>query len=154
MKAMIYISASLILCSAAQAQEVVSVQGGSYSNSSGFIDFTIGEVVIATGTNGTQDITQGFHQTNWNFLGVKDHNPDYTASVFPNPSEEVLNIQASKHKNVKYTLYDAMGKNVAKGDLAGELTTIPVAALAPGKYFLALNSGDSKLKVFKLIKNQ
>ena len=31
------------------AQEVVSTQGDSYTNSSGSIDFTIGEVVINTG---------------------------------------------------------------------------------------------------------
>jgi hypothetical protein len=46
------------------SQEVVSAQGDSYSNTSGSIDFTIGEVVINTGTDGNNDITQGFHQTN------------------------------------------------------------------------------------------
>ena len=65
------------------AQEVVSTQGDSYSNASGSIDFTIGEVVIKTGTDGTNDITQGFHQTNWNFLGVEDHAPSYEATIFP-----------------------------------------------------------------------
>ncbi|MFB0961844.1 MAG: hypothetical protein QMB20_11635, partial [Flavobacteriales bacterium] len=44
------------------SQEVVSTQGDSYSNASGSIDFTIGEVITATGTNGASDITQGFHQ--------------------------------------------------------------------------------------------
>ena len=54
-------------------QEVVSTQGDSYTNASGSIDFTIGEVVINTVTDGTNDLTQGFHQTNWNFLGVDTH---------------------------------------------------------------------------------
>jgi hypothetical protein len=61
---------SLFAAISVSAQEVVATQGDSYSNANGNIDFTIGEVIIATGTDGTNDITQGFHQTNWNFLGV------------------------------------------------------------------------------------
>lgn len=48
------------------AQEVVSAQGDTYTNSSGSIDFTIGEVVINTVTDGTTKLTQGFHQPNNN----------------------------------------------------------------------------------------
>jgi hypothetical protein len=55
---------SLLTTISVTAQEVVSTQGDSYSNSSGSIDFTIGEVIINTGTDGTNDLTQGFHQTN------------------------------------------------------------------------------------------
>ncbi len=97
---------------AVSAHEVASTQGESYSNESANIDFTIGEVIIATGTDGTNDITQGFHQTNWNFLGVEDHALDYEATIFPNPTEDVLNIRTSMYENVSYTLYDAQRKHV------------------------------------------
>ena len=86
---------SLFVAISVSAQEVVATQGESYSNASANIDFTIGEVIIATGTDGTNDITQGFHQTNWNFLGVEDHAPNYEAIIFPNPTEDVLNIRTS-----------------------------------------------------------
>ena len=66
----------LLLPAVSFGQEVISSQGDSYSNASGSVDFTIGEVVIATGTDGNNDLTQGFHQTNWNFVGLEDHNPD------------------------------------------------------------------------------
>ena len=49
-----------LLLLSVSAQEVVSTQGDSYSNASGSIDFTIGEVIITTGTDGTNDLTQGF----------------------------------------------------------------------------------------------
>ena len=65
------------------AQEVVSTQGDSYSNASSSIDFTIGEVIIDTGTDGTNDLTQGFHQSNWSLVGVVDHDLSYEAIVFP-----------------------------------------------------------------------
>ncbi len=87
---------SLFASISVSAQEVVSAQGESYSNASAKIDFTIGELVINTGTDGTNELTQGFHQTNWNFLGLEDFAPNYQATIFPNPTQEVLNIR-DKH---------------------------------------------------------
>ena len=134
------------------AQEVVSTQGDSYSNASANIDFTIGEVVINTGTDGTNDITQGFHQTNWNFLGVEDFAPNYEAIIFPNPTEDVLNIRTSTFETVTYTLYDAQGKLVMQDKLSAEQTPIQVSQLAPGSYSLTLNNQTQNLKTFKLVK--
>ena len=155
---------SLFSAATVSAQEVVSTQGDSYSNSNAGIDFTIGEVIINTGTDGSHDLTQGFHQTNWNFLGVEDFAPDYEASIFPNPTSDVLNIKTSSFENVTYTLYDAQGKLVLQNILAAEVTPIQVSHLAPGSYSLELifeNSNDgalssskrSKSKTFKLIKS-
>jgi hypothetical protein len=134
------------------AQEVVSTQGDSYSNASTNIDFTIGEVIINTGTEGTNDITQGFHQTNWNFVGVEDFAPSYKAIIFPNPTEDVLNIKTSTFENVTYTLYDAQGKLVIQDELSAEQTLIQVSQLAPGSYSLTLNNETQILKTFKLVK--
>lgn len=139
---------------AVSAQEVVSTQGDSYSNSSGIIDFTVGEVIISRETDGTNDLTQGFHQTNWNFLGVEDFAPSYEAIIFPNPTEDVLNIKTSTFENVTYTLYDAQGKLVMQDILSAEQTPIQVSQLAPGAYSLMLNNQTQNLKTFKLIKQQ
>ena len=134
------------------AQEVIATQGDSYSNTSGSIDFTVGEVVINTGTDGSNSITQGFHQSNWKFVGVEDHTPNYEVSIFPNPTEEVLNIKTSKFENVKYTMYDTQGKLVLQGKLSAEQTTIQVTRIAAGSYSLVLNTGKQILKTYRLIK--
>ena len=139
---------------AVSAQEVVSTQGDSYSNASANIDFTIGEVITDTGTDGTNDITQGFHQTNWNFVGLEDFAPNYEAIIFPNPTEDVLNIRTSAFENVTYTLYDAQGKLVMQDILSAEQTPIQVSQLAPGSYSITLNNETQNLKTFKLIKTQ
>lgn len=118
-------------------------------------------MIINTGSNGTNDLTQGFHQTNWNFLGVEDFAPDYQATIFPNPTQDVLNIKTSVFENVTYTLYDAQGKLVMQNILSAEQTPIQVSQLAPGSYSLELifeegNKGSlssSKRKTFKLIKS-
>lgn len=143
---------SLFATISVSAQEVVATQGDSYSNGSANIDFTIGEVIIDTGTDGTNDLTQGFHQTNWNFLGVENHSPNYEAIIFPNPTEDVLNIRTSMFENVTYTLYDAQGKLVMQDILSAEQTPIQVSQLAPGSYSLTLNNETQNLKTFKLIK--
>ena len=145
---------SLLASGIVSAQEVVSTQGDSYSNASGSIDFTLGEVIIATETDGTNDLTQGFHQTNWNFLGVENHTPNYEATIFPNPTEDVLNIRTSTFENVTYTLYDAQGKLVMQDIFSAEQTPIQVSQLAPGSYSLTLNNETQNLKTFKLIKQQ
>ncbi|MDG1159001.1 MAG: T9SS type A sorting domain-containing protein [Flavobacteriales bacterium] len=153
---------SILTTITVSAQEVVSTQGDSYSNAAGSLDFTIGELVINTGTDGTNDLTQGFHQTNWNFLGVEDFAPNYEAIIYPNPTEDVLNIRTSTFENVTYTLYDAQGKLVMQDILSAEQTPIQVSELAPGAYSLELifEEGSKgalsspKRKTFKLIKQQ
>ena len=145
---------SLLTTLAVTGQEVVSTQGDSYSNASAKIDFTEGEVIINTVNDGTSYLTQGFHQTNWNFLGVEDFAPNYEAIIFPNPTEDVLNIRTSTFENVRYTLYDAQGKLVMQNILSAEQTPIQVSQLAPGAYSLTLNNQTQNLKTFKLIKQQ
>ena len=153
MKKLLLIGA-LALSSMTYGQEVISSQGDSYSNATGSIDFTIGEVVINTVSDGTNDLTQGFHQTNWNFLGVEDHEPNYKAIIFPNPTEDVLNIRTNMFENVTYTLYDVNGRLVLQDVLSQEQTPIQVSQLAPGAYSLTLNNQTQNLKTFKLIKHQ
>ena len=143
---------SLLASFSISAQEVISSQGETYSNTNGVIDFTIGEVIINTGTNGTNDITQGFHQTNWVFVGLDNFAPNYEVSVYPNPSEELLNIRTKTFENVSYTLYDAVGKVILQDKLSSEFTTITVNQLAPGSYSLTLNNSAQNLKTFKLTK--
>ena len=146
----------LVLSSALKttAQEVVATQGDSYSNTSAQIDFTIGEIIINTESNGVNTLTQGFHQTNWNFVGLENHAPEYEATIFPNPTSKILNIRTSAFDNVTYTLYDAQGKLIMQNILSAEQTPIQVGQLATGKYSITLDSKNQKLKTFKLIKMQ
>jgi hypothetical protein len=152
MKKTAFVLFSLFATISFSAQEVLATQGDSYSNASGNIDFTIGEVIINTGTDGTNDLTQGFHQTNWNILGVEDYAPNYEAIIFPNPTEDVLNIKTSMFENVTYTLYDGLGKLVMQDILSAEQTPIQVSQLATGNYSLTLTNETQNLKTFKLVK--
>lgn len=153
------IKKTLLLCSLASAigvsaQEVVSTQGDTYSNSNATLSFTIGETVINTATDGITTLTQGFHQSKWTFVGLKDYSPNYEVIIFPNPTEDVLNIKTEQHENVSYTLYDLQGKLVLQNQLTAVQTPIQVSHLAPGSYSLILNDKTKVLKTFKLIKSR
>jgi hypothetical protein len=143
---------SLLTTITLTAQEVIATQGDSYSNGNGSIDFTVGEVVINTGTDGTNDITQGFHQTNWYFLEIDDHSPALEVMIYPNPTSEVINIRTSEFEGASFALYDANGKIVLYDLLVAELTEIQVGTLLPGEYLLRIKKDDQKLKTFKLVK--
>ena len=134
------------------AQEVLSSQGESYASDNLIMDYTLGEVVIETASSENHTLTQGFHQTSWNFLGQVDHKEDYRATVFPNPSIDQLNIEAYDFQDVSYTLFDANGKLLRQGQLQSQLTELDVRSLTSGHYSLILSSDVERLKTFKLVK--
>jgi hypothetical protein len=138
MKKHIFLFATFVSAFAASAQEVVSSQGETYSNVNGTIDFTFGEVIINTGRNGTNDLTQGFHQTNWNFLGVEDYAPDYQVTIFPNLTDDRLNTRTNNFENVTHTL--SVGQ-----------TPIQESHLAQESYSLTLNVETQNLNTPKQI---
>ena len=138
----------------AKAQDVISSQGDSYDDSTASIDFTIGEVVTFTGTSVGNNLTQGFHQTNWSFVSIVNHVPRYEATIYPNPAEDFLNIQASLYENLSYVLYDEMGKLILQGRLLSEKTSLEVSQLATGRYSLILNNSKENLKTFNIIKTK
>lgn len=154
MKKSLLFIASFFLGTGAFAQEVVSSQGESYSNANGSIDFTIGEAAIDTGTDGSNDITQGFHQTNWNFAGLEDHQPSVRALIYPNPTQESLVIRIDMFEGVVYKMTDATGRIVRENQLFNAETQLNVSDLAPGNYSVILSSSEVPIKTFKLIKNQ
>lgn len=155
MKKKALIAFSLVVVSTtAFGQEVISSQGNSYANSSGSIDFTIGEVVTNTVTNGTNDLTQGFHQTTWQFVELDEFDANFLVFIFPNPTQDVLTIQAAAYEGVMFVLTDARGRVVMKDVLMGELTPLDVASFEVGTYNLSLEKDSSILKALRLIKTQ
>ena len=145
---------SIVLTSGALfGQEVIATQGETFTNGSGSVSYTIGETVIHTGTNGPEDITQGFHQTNWNFLGVEDHMPELIVKVYPNPVQHELKVETADYNGVLYSMLDGAGRIVRSGELNSAETAIETSNLAPGKYILSLSDQNQTLKTFNLIKN-
>ncbi|MFC5047192.1 T9SS type A sorting domain-containing protein [Aquimarina hainanensis] len=136
----------------APAQEVLSTQGNTYTNDLIHLDFTIGELVTQTLSDGANEVTQGFHQTNWNLVDQEDFGSNLEIVLFPNPINDELNIHMKVYKNVTYSIYDALGKRVLHSALFTEKTFIDTGHLSAGFYSILLMTGEEKLKTFKLVK--
>lgn len=145
----------LFFSASIHAQEVVSTQGESYQSSTVALDYTIGESVIFTGTDGTTTVTQGFHQSKWEYASTYSLDDDIEISVFPNPVNDHLTIEYKEFEDINYVVYDSQGKIVDDGSLNAEQTTLDAIDWATGGYTLILkNKNQVKIKSFKLVKNQ
>jgi hypothetical protein len=136
------------------SQEVISTQGDSYLNLNGSVDFTIGEVVINTATDGFNDITQGFHQTNWNFVYLEDYDSSFEVTTYPNPMLDLLSITINDFHNVIYKIYDINGKLIIHNKFKENQIHIETASLAMGTYVLTLSRDIRILKTIQLIKSK
>lgn len=136
------------------AQEVLSSAGDATTSGSGYIQYTIGEPVIETGSGGSTKVTQGFHQTTWKFLGLQDELPDVQVSIYPNPMLEELNLTISDISQMEgFIIYDNTGRVVCEGKIEAEKTAINVTAFAAGQYQLVLKDVQHQIsKSYSLIK--
>jgi hypothetical protein len=143
-----------LLYNLTNAQEVISTQGDSFSNSTLGIDYTIGEVAILTLTNSSNILTQGFHQTNLTVLGIDDYDASFQVHIFPNPANRVLNLELLNFEGLNYEIYDMLGRLFLKDKILNSKTFIDVNRLSNGLYLLVLTGeNNQKLKTYRIIKN-
>ncbi|MCB9284089.1 MAG: choice-of-anchor B family protein [Lewinellaceae bacterium] len=70
--------------------------------------------------------------------------------IYPNPARSWLTIELPGVENGRYALYDLMGRMRMKAGLKGEKTEIGLDGLAPGIYFLEIQTEKNRMleKVF------
>jgi hypothetical protein len=153
MKKQIIFAGLLLLSWGLRAQEVVPSQGDTYTNSSISMDFTIGEVIINTVTDGSNDLTQGFHQTSLIITNVEDLETNFLVNLFPNPTAEMVTLSIEKYQGVTYRLFDAIGKLLKEALVTESNTTVNVSDYPKGAYLLTLTEAENKkIKTYKIIK--
>ena len=86
-----------------------------------------------------------------NNLGIYETLQGNLFSVYPNPSQSIVNVKADiKLMGEVYTIYDNTGKIVLNGKLNSQNTTIELGNLSGGIYMLSV--GENLNKLFKVIK--
>lgn len=85
-----------------------------------------------------------------NSLGVTDFKQNTPITIYPNPTESILNIKANTDMlNSEYTIYNQSGKILKTNKITEENTTIQLYNFPNGVYLL--NVGNLK-QTFKVIK--
>lgn len=120
---------------------------------------TIGEPVVATLTNIKLILTQGFQQPLENdVLSVDINTADWSIKAFPNPFNDVINIEISSDKASEFTITmtNLLGQNFGGEYLANHypgknVYQLNTSTLAQGMYIVTVASKDGKLvKTFKV----
>lgn len=143
-----------ILSFGLSAQEVIASQGGSASNGTISMDWTIGETVIETVSDTAFQLTQGFHQPLIIITAVEDVAQDLNIRIFPNPTAALIYLSLDNLDDQPvYQLYDLNGKLLITENLNHTQTTIQMSTYPSGSYFLILkNKKGKQLGTFKIQK--
>ncbi len=142
--------AVLPLCSMAQSvtPEVIASAGEHFDNGTTQLSWTLGEVMIDTYDNGSNILTQGFHQTNLTVTAIDEAVSDIRLNLYPNPTSEFLNIElGNNEKDINIQMYDMSGKLMHK-DVINAYDTkyvLPMQSVATGKYLIQMQSEDGKM---------
>ncbi|OFX43492.1 MAG: hypothetical protein A2046_17005 [Bacteroidetes bacterium GWA2_30_7] len=80
------------------------------------------------------------------YIGINNVNSYLTASIYPNPAKDVLNISinTSNSVNVEFVIYDAIGQVVYKNKVStvngNNLFNVDLSNEADGIYFIKFNN--------------
>lgn len=86
-----------------------------------------------------------------NKVGVNKISQTNLFSVYPNPTQNIINVKAdSKLIGGVYSIYDNMGRVILTGKIHAENTTIELGSIPDGVY--SFNIGGNMNQIFKVIK--
>ena len=135
-----------------KAQSTINATGNSISSGTNRLDYSIGEIAIATITDAKNNLTQGVLQPLIiQILATEDgtFEKKFQISAYPNPAMEYINISTDYTDFQTLILFDNNGKTRKQETFQGQM--ISVVDLPSGIYFITLN--DKKYsKTIKFIK--
>lgn len=153
MKNIILLSYLLFVFSIINAQEVISTGGDYFDNGTISLSWTIGEPVTETISNGSNILTQGFHQTKLSVIGIYDiSSDDISISVFPNPTQDYINLKVGNNKDLSFQLFSFNGKLIQANKIFSKNTEIQMNNLSASTYFLKIINGNKLIKTYQIIK--
>ncbi len=128
--------------------EVIASAGEHFDNGTTQLSWTLGEVVIDTYDNGTNILTQGFHQTQLTVTSVEENLAEIRLNMYPNPTSEVLNIDLGNNESdIVIKVFDMSGKLIHSDKIEAYQTkyVVPMSLVATGNYLVQMQSVDGKM---------
>lgn len=108
------------------------------------------EYAIRTANTNTWDDAKGYNNLNFTMnigsttLGTTDNNVA-TASIYPMPANNVINVDIQNASNYTVTMYNSLGQMVKVATTVTTTTlTVNTESLSDGIYFLQFNNGQAK----------
>jgi hypothetical protein len=149
---------SLFISVLSYGQRDLVSSGGDATGSGGSVSYSIGQVAYESASGANGNINQGVQQPFEIFVVLS--NPElgdsFSATLYPNPAATsvILALDLAKEgSNLVYELSDITGKIIRNGRITSNETIINVEGFAEACYFLNVLEGNSRVKTFKLLKN-
>ncbi len=134
------------------AQELITTQGDFYKNQIGSISFSIGEIVTETSVANGQNLTQGFQQSTWEFVGIDEIELPFSVKAYPNPTNESLILSFEALVEGEVMISDQAGKIILTKKIQDKKISIDVSWLANGTYVLTFTDETSAKHSLKILK--
>lgn len=131
---------------------VISSSGTSFNSGVNQLEWTLGESVIFTLSNGSNLLSQGFHQTNLLVSSLGDSSNDYIINVFPNPTFDYIQLQFEKiNTPLVIELYSVEGKLLTRIEAPNNNSLlIDMNDYAAGIYMLYITNNYNRVKSCKV----
>ncbi len=109
-------------------------------------NWTLGEIMVESYHQGEVAICQGFHQGTM-VLNVEEKLEEIEMLVFPNPTQNFLNIKSDFPEKMNACLMDLTGKVLIQKSLSPSfgIASMNLSALPASMYFLRMTDEDGKL---------
>ena len=140
----------------ADAQAVVTASGGQGIGPDLHVAWTMGELIIVTGTSANTVATQGFHQPPADFTtAIVPINVNSDWQLFPNPTRSLLRLNTSSSEAHHADVLNALGQRVARWSIHASSTAWSVEGLASGTYRMRVyDRSENELSTLPFIVTQ
>ena len=136
------------------AQQNTLAAGANASSAEGSISYSIGQMDFSNVSSSNGSVNQGVQQPFEFFVSsVLEFGNENSFSIFPNPTNEILNIsQSFSSEKIEIRLLDMSGRIVLSDLLNAPQHQIDLRTLSQGVYNLTLIKNNQILTSFKVIK--
>lgn len=137
----------------ALVNEVLWLGRGHWDGSTMLFEGAIDELKIFDHALTEAEVAQEFSLGNLN-VGVETPDQNLDFSLYPNPTNDVVQIQLSEQfvgQNTTIILHDLLGNEIFRKNLSDSISEVDVSALSSGTYFITVSVDNAEFRVEKLV---
>ena len=147
------VASTLYSYSQSISRHVIASEGDWYSNSSGSLSWTLGEISVETYSNVPNILTQGFQQPDsLMYTGINEFDKEFVFSVSPNPTRDFVFVKTNSTKEFNVKVSDVSGKLIYRIQNCFEFEKIDLSEFSSGVYLLSISNNkiSTKIKCIKI----
>ena len=145
-----------------RAQQAITSFGGDATSVTGSLSYSGGEIAVKTAyapaitvVNVTESFSEGVQQPitarDVQYQGIDALTVG--VAIYPNPTADNIILECDQPTQLSYTLYNANGQTLSRGNYNGGQQIIDLQQLAAGTYMLHVATPDqTKKNIYKIIK--